>query len=152
MGLGLRTRLTHIQQASTFLTGLLSSASREKRPELEEGCSPGSTVSMLVVSASKTWKVLPALVACLLAVAAVVCLVHTDGLDEAQTAHQGHRHTSSSSATHVTLDLHCLVAILPGVVMIIWLCLGTLYLSVLLSKPLVPLFPPFIPPKALAHA
>ena len=110
---------------------------------------------MLVVSASKTYKILPALVACLaclLAMAAVACLVHTDGIDEAQTAHQGHRHTSSSSAPHLTLDLHCLVAILPGVVMLLRFCLGTLYLSVLLSRPVVPAFPPFIPPKALARA
>ena len=107
---------------------------------------------MLVVSASKTSKILPALVACLLVVAAVACLVHTDGIDEVQTAHQGHRHTSSSSATHFTLDLHCLVAILPGVVVLVWLCLGALHLSVLLSKPVVPAFPPFIPPKALARA
>ena len=107
---------------------------------------------MLVVSASKTSKVLPVLVACLLAVAAVVCLVHTDGIDEVQAAHQGHRHTSTSSAMHLTLDLHCLVAILPGVLMLLWLCLGALYLSVLLSKPVVPAFPPFIPPKALTRA
>ena len=107
---------------------------------------------MLVVSASKTCKVLPALVACLLTVAAVVCLVHTDGIADSQTAHQGHRHTSSSSAPHLTLDLHCLVAVLPGVVMLLWLCLGMLCLSVLLSKPVVPAFPPFIPPKALARA
>jgi len=107
---------------------------------------------MLVVSASKTSKILPTLVACLLAVAAVVCLVHTDGIDEVPTAHPGHRHTSSSSATHFTLDLHCLVAILPGVVVLVWLCLGALHLSVLLSKPVVPAFPPFIPPKALARA
>ena len=107
---------------------------------------------MLVVSASKTSKILPALVACLLTVAAVVCLVHTDGIDEVQTAHQGHRHTSSSSTTHFTLDLHCLVAILPGGVMLVWLCLATLCLSVLLSKPVVPVFPPFIPPKALVRA
>ena len=119
---------------------------------LEEGCGTGSEVSMLVVSASKIYKILPALVACLLAMAAVACLVHTDGIDEVQTAHQGHRHTSSSSATHFTLDLHCLVAILPGMVMLVWLCLGALYLSVLLSKPVVPAFPPFIPPKALARA
>ena len=119
---------------------------------LEEGCGTGSEVSMLVVSASKIYKILPALVACLLAMAAVACLVHTDGSDEVQTAHQGHRHTSSSSATHFTLDLHCLVAILPGMVMLVWLCLGALYLSVLFSKPLVPAFPPFIPPKALARA
>ena len=38
---------------------------------------------MLVVSASKTCKILSALVACLFAVAAVVCLVHTDDIDEA---------------------------------------------------------------------
>jgi hypothetical protein len=106
---------------------------------------------MLVVSAGKTWKVLPALVACLLAVAALVCLVHSDGIADSQTAHQGHRHTPSSSATHFTLDLHCLVAILPGIVMLLWLCLGALYVSVLLAKPVVPAFPPFIPPKALAH-
>ena len=107
---------------------------------------------MLVVSASKTSKVLSALMACLLAMVAVVCLVHTDGIADSQTAHQGHRHTSSSSAAHLTLDLHCLVAILPGVVVLVWLCLGALHLSVLLSKPVVPAFPPFIPPKALARA
>jgi hypothetical protein len=107
---------------------------------------------MLVVSASKTCKILSALMACLLTVAAVVCLVHTDGIDEVQTAHQGHRHTSASAATHLTLDLHCLVAILPGVVILLWCCLGTLYISVLFSKPVVPAFPPFIPPKALARA
>ena len=107
---------------------------------------------MLGVSASTTCKILPALLACLLAVAAVVCLVHTDGIDEVQTAHQEHRHTSASAATHLTLDLHCLVAILPGVVMLLWFCLGTLYLSVLFSTPVVPVFPPFIPPKTLARA
>ena len=105
-----------------------------------------------MVSASKSYKVLAALVACLLALAAVVCLVHTDGIDEAQTTHQGHHHTSASSSTHLTLDLHCLVAILPGVVILPWLCLGTLCISVFLSKPIVPVFPPFIPPKALARA
>jgi hypothetical protein len=111
-----------------------------------------SEMSMLVVSASKTWKILPALVACLLAVAAVVCLVHTDGIDEAQTAHQGHHHTSSSSSVHITLDLYCLVAILPAAVVLVWRCLGALYLSVLLSHPVVPSFPPFIPPKAIARS
>ena len=107
---------------------------------------------MLVVSTSKTWKMLPALVACLLAMAAVGCLVHTDGLDEAQTAHQGHRHTASPSSAHITLDLHCLVAILPAALMLVWLCLGMLYLAVLLSHPVVPSFPPFIPPKAMARS
>jgi hypothetical protein len=107
---------------------------------------------MLGVSASQTSKILPALMACLLAMAAVVCLVHPDNIDEVQTAHQGHRHTSSSSATHLMLDLHCLLAILPGVVMLVWLRLATLYLSVIFSKPVVPVFPPFIPPKALARA
>ena len=128
------------------------SLSKQKRSKLEEGHDTGSEGFMLVVSASKTSKVLPVLMACLLAIVAVVCLVHTDGIADSQTAHQGHRHTSSSSATHFTLDLHCLVAILPGVVMLLWLCLGALYVSVLLSKPIVPAFPPFIPPKALARA
>jgi len=35
---------------------------------------------------------------------------------------------------------------------LVWLCLGALYLSILLCKPVVPAFPPFIPPKALAPA
>jgi hypothetical protein len=107
---------------------------------------------MSVVSASKIWKVLPVLIACLIAMATTVCLVHTDDIEGSQTTHQQHRHTSSSSAAHLTLDLHCLVAILPAVVMLLWFCLGTLYLSVPLSKPVVPSFPPFIPPKALARA
>jgi hypothetical protein len=105
----------------------------------------------VAVSISKTWKVLPALLAGLLAVAAVACLVHTDGIDEAQTAHQGHRHPSSSPSAHITLDLHCLMAILPVLAMLVWLCYGALYLSVLLSNPVVYAFPPFIPPKAIAH-
>jgi hypothetical protein len=105
---------------------------------------------MLVVSVFKTRKVLPALVACLFAIAALACLVHTEGIADAQTAHHEHRHASTSSATHLTLDLHCLVAILPGVVVLVWFCLGALYLSVLLSKPGVLVFPPFIPPKAPA--
>jgi len=107
---------------------------------------------MSVVSAARTWKILSALMACLLAVAAVGCLVHTDGIDEAQAAHQGHHHTSASPSAHITLDLHCLVAILPAVVVLVWLCLGMLYLSVLLSHPVVPSFPPFIPPKAMARS
>ena len=121
---------------------------------LERECGTSSEASMLFVSASKTWKILPALAACLLAVAAVGCLVHTDGIDEAQTVHQEHRHTSSSSAAHITLDLQCLglVAVLPAAVMLVWLCLGVLYLAVLWSHPVVPSFPPFIPPKAIARS
>jgi len=107
---------------------------------------------MLVVSASKTYKVLPALVACLLAVAVVVCLVHTDGIDEVQTAHQGHRHASSSTTTRLTLDVHCLIAILPAMIALVWFCLGTLYSTPLLSHPVILAFSPFIPPKDIAHA
>ena len=107
---------------------------------------------MLAVSASKTRKILPALVVCLFIVAVVACLVHTDGIDAAQTAHHGHHHTSSSSSAPITLDLHCLVAILPAAVRLVWLCLGVLYLSVLWSHPVVPSFPPFIPPKAMARS
>src|SRR5438874_9946679 len=105
-------------------------------PDVE--CGTSSEASMLVGSVSKTWKILPALIACLLAVAAVGCLVHTDGIDEVQTAHPGHSHPASPASAHITLDLHCLVAILPAVVMLVWLCLGVLYLSVLLSHPVVP--------------
>ena len=107
---------------------------------------------MVVASVSKAWKILIALVACLMAVATTVCLVHTDGIGEAPTAHQGHRHTSSSPTAHITLDLHCLLAILPTVVVLVWLCLGAFYFFVLLSHPMVQSLPPFIPPKTLAHA
>ena len=107
---------------------------------------------MLVVSASKTCTILSALMACLFVVAAVVCLVHTGDTDGAPPAHQGHNHTPVSSATHLTLDLHCLVAILPGAAMLLWLCLDRLYLSILLFNPVVPAFLPFIPPKTLARA
>jgi hypothetical protein len=107
---------------------------------------------MFVVSASKARKILIALVACLIAVAAMVCLVHTDGISEAQTAHQGHHHTSSSPSANLTLDLHCLLAILPTAVVLVWLRLGAFYLSIVLSHPMTPSFPPFIPPKALVRA
>jgi len=107
---------------------------------------------MLVVSAFKTRKILSALLASLFVVAAVVCLVHLDEIDGAPTAQQGHNHTPASSATHLTLDLHCLVAILPGAAMLLWFCLDRLYLSIRLFKPVLPAFPPFIPPKTLARA
>jgi hypothetical protein len=107
---------------------------------------------MMAVSVSKTWKVLAVLIACVIAVAAVVCLVHTDAFDETHTPFQGHHHSSSSSSVHLILDLHCLVAVLPAAIVLLALCLDVLYLHVLWSQPQVPSFPPFIPPKALLHA
>jgi hypothetical protein len=107
---------------------------------------------MMVVSVSKTWKVLAALMACLIAVAAVVCLVHTDAFDETPPPFQGHRHASSSSSVHLSLDLHCLVAVLPVMIVLLALCLDVLCFRVLWSQPQAPSFPPFIPPKACARA
>jgi hypothetical protein len=106
---------------------------------------------MMVVSIAKTWKVLPALIACLMAMAAVVCLVHTDAM-ETHAPLQGHDHASSSSSMHLTLDLHCLIAILPSAMVLLALCAVAFALPLLWSHPRVPSFPPFIPPKALARA
>ena len=107
---------------------------------------------MMAVSVSKSWKILAALIACLIAVAAVVCLVHTDAFDETHTPFQGHHHASSSSSVHLILDLHCLVAVLPAVIVLLDLCLDVLFFHVLWSQPQAPSFPPFIPPKACARA
>ena len=107
---------------------------------------------MVAVSVSKTWKVLAALIACLIAVAGVVCLVHTDGFDETHTPFQGHHHASSSSSVHLILDLHCLVAVLPAMIVLLALCLDVLFVRVLWSQPQAPTFPLFIPPKALLRA
>jgi len=107
---------------------------------------------MRAISVSKTWKVLAALIACLLAVAAVVCLVHTDAFDQTHTPFQGQHHSSSSSSVHLILDLHCLVAVLPAAIVLLALCLHVLYFRVLWAQPQVPSFPPFIPPKALLCA
>ena len=107
---------------------------------------------MMAVSVSKTGKVLAALIAYLIAVAAVVCLVHTDAFDETHTPFQGHHHSSPSSSVHLILDLHCLVAVLPVTIVLLALCLRVLYFRVLWSQPQAPSFPPFIPPKALARA
>ena len=64
----------------------------------------------------------------------------TPDTDGAPPAHQGHNHNPVSSATHLTLDLHCLVAILPGAAMLLWICLDRLYLSILLFKLAIPAF------------
>lgn len=109
-------------------------------------------VCSVVPAGFKMSKALPLLVACLLMLASVVCLVHTDGVDAAQAPHEGHRHTSSSSSTHSTLDVHCLVATIPAGVMLAWLSLGTLYALTQLSTLPVLAFPPFIPPKIRRHA
>ena len=106
---------------------------------------------MAAITVSRTFPILAVLVACLLTSAALVCLVHTDSLDDMQAPHHGHHHSSSSSSAHMTLDLSCIVAILPTVSTLLTLYLGALYLDVLLSHPVVPTFPPFIPPKALAR-
>jgi hypothetical protein len=107
---------------------------------------------MRAVSVSKPWKILAALMACLIAGAAVVCLVHADTSDETHTPFQGHHHSSSWPSAHLLLDLHCLVAVLPAAIVLLVLCLQVLYLRVLWSQPQVPSFPPFIPPKALLRA
>jgi hypothetical protein len=106
----------------------------------------------MAVSVSKAGKVLAALMACLITVAAVVCLVHTDAFDETHTPFQGRHHSSSSSSVHLLLDLHCLVAVLPAAIVLLALCLDILFFCVLCSQPQAPSFPPFIPPKALARA
>jgi hypothetical protein len=106
---------------------------------------------MMVVSIAKTWKVLPALLACLMAMATVVCLVHTDAM-ETHAPLQGHAHSSSSSSMPLTLDLHCLIAILPSAIVLLALCAVAFALPLLWSPPRVPSLPPFIPPKALARA
>ena len=107
---------------------------------------------MMAVSVSKTGKVLAALMACLIAVATVACLVHTDAFDKTHTPFQGHHHSSSSSSVHFILDLHCLVAVLPAAIVLLALCLDVLLFRVLWFQPQAPSFPPFIPPKALARA
>ena len=98
------------------------------------------------MAASTTWKILSTLMVCLVAVAAIACLVHTDTLDQ---VHADHRHTSSAL---ITLDLHCLIAILPATIALVWFCLGTLYITPLWSNSVALAFPPFIPPKNIAHA
>ena len=109
------------------------------------GCSPESETSMRDMAASTPWKVLSTLMVCLVAMGALACLVHTDTLDQ---VHADHRHTSSA---HITLDLHCLIAILPATIVLVWFCLGTLYLTPLWSNPVALVFPLFIPPKDMAH-
>ena len=104
---------------------------------------------MLALPTSKTWHILSTLVACLLALATVLCLVHPAALDHAHADHAEQRSTSSG---HITLDLHCLLAILPAVIVLLWYCLGSLYSTTFLSLPVVPTFPPFIPPKGLIRS
>lgn len=104
---------------------------------------------MLGMAALKTWKSLPTLMVCLVAVAAVACLVHTDTLDQVHAGHPEHHHASSS---HIMLDLHCLIAILPAMLALVWFCLGTLYITPLLSNPVALVLPPFIPPKDIVYA
>lgn len=104
---------------------------------------------MLALPAARSWKMLPLLMACLMTVAVTVCLVHIAPPNQDQATHPGHQHPVSA---HMTLDLHCLTAmlaaILPAAVLPVWLCCGTLYLSERWSYPVAPSFPPFIPPKA----
>lgn len=108
-------------------------------------------VPTVVLTIWKTKKILPLIVACLIALASVVCLVHTDVSDDAPGAHEGHRHASSSSSTHSTLDVHCLIATLPADVILAWFSLSMVYVLTRSSIPLVPSFPPFIPPKTLVR-
>jgi small-conductance mechanosensitive channel len=98
------------------------------------------------MAASTPWKILATFVVCLIAVASIACLIHTETLDQ---VHADHPHPSS---THITLDLHCLIAILPATIALVWFCLATLYLTSLWFNPAALVFPLFIPPKDIAHA
>lgn len=107
---------------------------------------------MGLVSATKTFKVLTALVTCLLAVAVVLCLVHPGSFGESHGAEHGHQHTSSSSSPHSAFDGHCLLATIPPTIILVWFARSVLYLSVQRLHPLAPSFPPFIPPKAMTRS
>ena len=117
----------------------------------EDGCGTESEASMIAVSASKAWKILIALVACLIAVATTVCLVHTDGIARHPQPTRGiaipprpPRRTSPSIC--IVFSPSCRRrSCWSGSVLVP-------SFSVLWSHPLVPLFPPFIPPKTLARA
>ena len=97
----------------------------------------------------KTQHVFALLLVCLFALASVACLIHTDVEGETPVAHDGHRHPSASSSMQSLPDLHCLMAVLPAVIMLVWFYLGILYSLTRFSLSDVFSFPPFIPPKVL---
>lgn len=101
---------------------------------------------------SKTWKILSALLMCVLIVAAIGCLVHTETLDQAHGDHGAQADHRHPSASHLTLDLHCMIAILPVRLALVCSCLSVLYSLPLLSNPVAFVLPPFKPPKDVIYA
>lgn len=99
----------------------------------------------------KTQTTCALLLVCLFALASLACLLHTEATGEGQEAYDGHGHPSASSSMQSLPDLHCLVAVLPTVMVLVWLYLGVLYSVTRFSRPTVLAFPPFIPPKTLRH-
>jgi hypothetical protein len=89
------------------------------------------------------------LLTCLAVVAAVACQFHPATLGHAETAPAGHHHASSP---HLTLDLHCLIAVLPLIISLALFFRFTLYVIDLLPHLTTLAFPPFMPPEDVARA
>jgi hypothetical protein len=95
------------------------------------------------------WKMMVLLLACLAIVAVVACQFHAAPPDHEETVPSGHHHPSSP---HLTLDLHCLIAVLPLLVFPALFSRFALYVIDLLAHPTAPVFPPFMPPEDVARA
>lgn len=105
----------------------------------------------MVLALRKTCKALPLLLACILMLASVVCLAHADAPEDAHGTHAGDHHTTSSSTSHLSLDVHCLVATLPASIALACCALALWHSLTYASVPVVVALPPFIPPKRLRH-
>lgn len=109
-------------------------------------------VYSVVRSRANRWKVLPLLLACVLLLASLGCLVHTESTHDAQATHEEHQHAAAPSSVHTPFDAHCFVATLPLGIMLLCFSLGICYVLTHRSLPAVLAFPPFIPPKTRLSA
>lgn len=98
---------------------------------------------------STTWKAVAVLLACVLLVVATGCLVHADTQAHTHTTDASHQHPASS---HLTPDLHCLIAVLPVMLTLVSSALGVFYTLPLLSHPVSLIALPFKPPKDVIYA
>ncbi|MBM3225590.1 MAG: hypothetical protein FJZ47_17575 [Candidatus Tectomicrobia bacterium] len=93
-------------------------------------------------------KAFPLLVMCLLLAASVLCLGHSEDGHAVPEVHATHQHgDDASSAPHASSHASCLVATLPSRIGLVWCFVGSLYPLARVAMPVVPTFPPLIPPK-----
>jgi ABC-type Fe3+ transport system permease subunit len=95
----------------------------------------------------KAYQIVALLLICIAIIAAVACQVHPAFNDEYAVSSQHH----SPSSVHTGLDVLCVVAVLPAILVFLSWIFFAWHAPSWVLKDTAPVFLPFIPPRNTVH-